>query len=75
VTEKALNHLRQALWHRLKVWDEASAAEKELGVEIRVSRDDVDRFCAGVAGAETVLTLSAEDLRKVFKLENDPEAQ
>jgi hypothetical protein len=71
--EAVLQHLREVIYHKLKMWDASNAAEKLLGREIDTGY--IDDFCIGVDHAEDAMKLTESEIKEAFELEENHETK
>ena len=57
-SEKALQALREMIFHKLRLWDAASRLEEELGVEVETGDRLSELIAAGFSDADEALRLS-----------------
>ena len=68
MNETAFQHLREIIYHKVKMWDASNAAENLLGREID-TYGHLDDFCVGIDHAEDAMKLTESDLKEAFELE------
>lgn len=66
--EAAFQHLREVIYHKVKMWDASIAAERLLGRDINTA-GSIDDFCVGVDDAEDGMKLTESELKDAFELE------
>ena len=65
--EAAFQHLREVVYHKLKMWDASIAAENLLGRDISTG-ESIDDFCACIGDAEDAMKLTESELKEFFEL-------
>jgi hypothetical protein len=63
--EAALQHLREVIYHKLKMWDASLAAERLLGRNFDTG-SPIDCLCSSIGDAEDAMTLTESDLKDAF---------